>query len=134
MAFKIKPRTEPFPWPVEVSSVAENGTIETQRFKGLFHNISTSEWERMIEGQSAYVKALEENESTDGLLSQRGMAERVWAGWPEGEILDDYGEPLPSNAANIAKLLEVPDVVQAVIAAWSESRDKSQKAKSRGRS
>lgn len=133
MAFKIKASNEPFQWPVEVISVAENGTIETQRFKGLFHNISTSEYERLIEDQSAYVKALQENESTEGLLGERGTAERVWAGWPEGEIIDDDGEPLPSNAANIAKLLEVREVVQAVIAAWSEARDKSQKAKSRGR-
>ena len=134
MAFKIKASTEPFQWPVEVISVAENGTIETQRFKGLFHNISTSEYESLIEDQSAYVKALQENESTEGLLGERGTAERVWAGWPEGEIIDIDGEPLPSNAVNIAKLLEVREVVQAVIAAWGEARDKSQKAKSRGRS
>lgn len=134
MAFKISSiGSSTYRWTVKVSYPTENGGSKTESFAGLFNRLSTSEIEDLIQDNSAYVQALEANEPTDGLLSQRGMAERIWAGWPEGEILDDDGEPLASNSANISKLLEVPDVVQAVIAAWGESRDKSRSSKSEGR-
>jgi len=112
--------SDSYEWPVELE-VPGNGKNDRITFKVLFRRLDQAE---INEVQALIDRQRFQAADVPVLINDQMLAERVLAGWPEGEITETVkGEavPIAYSVAARASLLAVAKVASAITAAWRES-------------
>jgi hypothetical protein len=109
MGFKVSKLVSEYKWPTKVQ-VPNNGKYDVILFTGIYRKPNEEERAQIAE------------DLRGGSLDLNDLARRIFAGWEDGQVQDEDGEPLPATPENVARLLADDDVRDAVIAAYTESR------------
>lgn len=108
MMFSLKNAVTEYTWPVDVQ-VPSDGKYLPYRFKGRF---------ALLQGDDAgEVREM----FRSGQFEELELTRRVFIGWPEGEVGDEEGNPLPPDADNIETMIQLPYVRKAILDAYIDS-------------
>jgi hypothetical protein len=125
MAFVLK-QSSSYSWPVTVKVPAETGAgrLRSYTFEVEFQRISEQRREELIRQVAIQQGKLEAGLLTEDLelLTPRQMAAELVVGWSGILESEEPGAAeAPYSEATKSELLNIPDVAQAIIAAWEES-------------
>jgi hypothetical protein len=103
-----------YEWPVRFVQAAEEGGKHVEHgFTATFKRYKDDELDALAKQATAPA-----NRPTD-----KQVAQKLLAGW--NDICDSSGQALPFTPANVARVLAVPGVAKAVIAAFFDSLGKA---------
>lgn len=120
MAFFLD-QSDSYSWPVTVKVPENGGKFRSLTFDALFSRVSTERQEELGRQLLKQKTRLDFGE-TDDLLTPRQIASEILVGW-EG-IKDkegDKGQDVPFSESTKARLLNIPEVVNAILEAWNKS-------------
>jgi hypothetical protein len=112
--------SDSYEWPVELE-VPGDSKNDRSTFKVTFRRVDQAE---VYEIQRLIDRQRFQGPDDPVLVNDQMLAERVLAGWPDGEITETVkGEavPISYSVAARASLLAVAKVASAITAAWRES-------------
>jgi len=103
-----------YKWPIKFDipvGVDKKGNPEfaTQHMICLFKMLPKSEVQEILQGDFS-------DEEAD-----KSLVNTIFAGWPDGQVKDEYGKELPDNAENIKRFLDLPFVHKPIVMAYFAS-------------
>jgi hypothetical protein len=118
MAFVLK-QSDTYSWPVSFDVPADGGRFVKQTFDAEFKRPTQA---RIVEIQEAVLKrlrAVQNDEETDGLITDLEIAEEILVGW--SGIDDGEGNAVPYSQKAKDQVLNVPAVSASIVEAFFES-------------
>jgi hypothetical protein len=118
MAFVLK-QSDTYSWPVSFDVPADGGRFVKQTFDAEFKRPTQS---RIVEIQEAVLKrlrAVQNDENTDGLITDLEIAEEILVGW--SGIDDGEGGAVPYSQKAKEQVLNVPAVSASIVEAFFDS-------------
>jgi hypothetical protein len=118
MAFVLK-QTTTYSWPVAFDVPADGGRFVKQSFDAEFTRPTQS---RIVEIQEAVYKrlrAIQNDQDTDGMITDQEIAEEVLVGW--SGVDDGEGAEVPFSEKAKQQVLDVPSVSAAIVEAFFDS-------------
>jgi hypothetical protein len=118
MAFVLK-QTTTYSWPVSFDVPADGGRFVKQSFDAEFTRPTQS---RIVEIQEAVYKrlrAIQNDQDTDGMITDQEIAEEVLVGW--SGVDDGEGAEVPFSEKAKQQVLDVPSVSAAIVEAFFDS-------------
>ena len=120
MAFFLD-QSESYSWPVTVKVPQDGGKFRSLTFDAVFQRVSTERQEELGRQLLRQRTRIDIGE-TDDLLTPRQIASELLVDW-EG-IKDKEGEKgqdVPYSESTKARLLNIPEVVNAILDSWNKS-------------
>ena len=107
MSLKIVETPSSYTWPCIAHIPRDGGEFTKARFKLEFAMLGQAEIDRVLAAGPA--------------AADPDLMRRVIVGWPQGEICDEQGNPLPFSDENKEKLLDKPYARTAAVDGYFES-------------
>lgn len=117
MAFVID-LSDGYSCPVEFGLAVDGGRHEVQTFDARFKRLTQDRIEALLRSGRDYAMDLQDDQGRGG-MSDREIADEVLIGWDGVQAAD--GSDVQFNKASKTRLLSVPGVTAAVVAAWCKS-------------
>lgn len=121
MAFVLD-QSPSYRWPVTIKVPQDGGRFRSYSFEVEFLRVSQERREELGRQLMAQQTRVAAGNLEGEILTPRQIADELVVGW--SGILDSEGkdaQEVPYSPATKAQLLNVGDVADAIIAAWSES-------------
>lgn len=118
MAFVLK-QSDTYSWPVSFDVPADGGRFVKQTFDAEFKRPTQT---RIVEMQEAVLKrlrAVQNDEDTEGLITDLEIADEILVGW--SGIDDGDGNPVPYSQKAKEQVLNVPAVSASVVETFFDS-------------